>query len=104
VSSDRVPTLDQLIDHAVHISELVGTHHLGLGLDFADKDEDDYGYFGYDERYYPRPPWTWPAGISWWEDAGNIAPALHRRGFSDQDCTCGLRSAGRVADYSLVRS
>jgi membrane dipeptidase len=94
-----VPTLDQLIDHALHISELVGAHHLGLGLDFADEDD----YVGYDERYYP-PPWTWPVGISWWEDAGNIAPAPRRRGFSDHDCTCGLRSAGRVADYSLVRS
>ncbi|MFE7935717.1 dipeptidase, partial [Streptomyces sp. NPDC057456] len=54
VSRDPVPTLDQLIDHAVHISELVGAQHVGLGLDFADEDENDYDYFGYDERYYPR--------------------------------------------------
>jgi membrane dipeptidase len=91
VSGDPVPTLDQLIDHAVHISELVGAQHVGLGLDFADEDENendyDYDYFGYDERYYPRPPWTWPVGISWWEDAANIAPALRRRGFSEEDVT-----------------
>jgi len=85
VSSDPAPTLDQLLDHAVRIAELVGAQHVGLGLDFADEDENDYDYFGYDERYYPRPPWTWPVGISWWEEAGNIAPALLRRGFSDQD-------------------
>lgn len=89
VSSDAMPTLDQLIDHAVHITELVGARHVGLGLDFADEDENDYDYdyFGYDERYYPRPPWTWPIGISWWEEAGNIAPALRRRGFSNNDIT-----------------
>jgi membrane dipeptidase len=82
VSSDAVPTLDQLIDHAVHIAELVGPEYIGLGFYFADEDENDYDYFGYDERYYPRPPWTWPAGISWWEEAANITPALSRRGFS----------------------
>jgi membrane dipeptidase len=87
VSSDPVPTLDQLIDHAVHISALAGAQHVGLGLDFADEDEHDYDYFGYDERYYPRPPWTWPVGISWWDDAANTAPALRRRGFTDEDVT-----------------
>lgn len=87
VSSDPVPTLDQLINHAVHISDLVGAKHVGLGFDFADEDESDYDYFGYDERYYPRPPWTWPVGISWWEDAVNIAPALRRRGFSEEEVT-----------------
>jgi membrane dipeptidase len=87
VSGDAVPTLDQLLDHAVHIADLVGARHVGLGLDFADEDENDYDYFGYDERFYPRPPWTWPVGISWWEEAGNIAPALRRRGFSDDDVT-----------------
>lgn len=87
VSSDPFPTLDRLIDHAVHIAELVGPEHLGFGFDFADEDENDYDYFGYDERHYPRPPWRWPAGISWWEEAGNIAPALSRRGFSSDDIT-----------------
>lgn len=48
MSSDPVPTLDQPIDHAVHISDLVGARHVGVGLDFADEDENDYDYFGYD--------------------------------------------------------
>lgn len=87
VSSDAVPTLDQLLDHAAHVADLVGAQHVGLGLDFADEDESDYDYFGYDERYYPRPPWTWPVGISWWDDAGNVAPALRRRGFSDDEAS-----------------
>lgn len=82
VSGDPVPTLDHLVDHAVHISGLVGPEHLGIGLDFSDEDEADYEYFGYDERYYPRPPWRWPTGISGWHEAGNISGALQRRGFS----------------------
>jgi hypothetical protein len=31
-----------------------------MGLDYADEDDD---FHGYDERYYPRPLWTWPPGI-----------------------------------------
>lgn len=89
MSSDPVPTLDQPIDHAVHISDLVGARHVGVGLDFADEDENDYDYFGYDERYYPRPPRTWPVGIAWWEEAANIGPALRRRGFTD-DAVAGI--------------
>ena len=38
VSGDAAPTLDQLIDHAVHIAGLVGAGHVGLVLDFADED------------------------------------------------------------------
>jgi membrane dipeptidase len=82
VSADKVPTLDQLIDHAAYIADLVGAEHLGLGFDFADEDEDDYDYYGYDERYYPRPPWTWPTGIASWSDCGQLEDAFSRRGFS----------------------
>lgn len=81
VSTDKVPTLDQLLDHAAYIAELVGAEHLGLGFDFADEDEDDYDYFGYDERYYPRPPWTWPTGIASWSDCAHLEDAFSRRGF-----------------------
>ncbi|HEY7048944.1 MAG TPA: membrane dipeptidase [Jatrophihabitantaceae bacterium] len=82
VSTDPVPTLDQLIDHAVYIAELVGAAHVGLGFDYADEDEDDYDYYGYDERYYPRPPWNWPTGIASWNDCAGLEDAFSRRGFS----------------------
>jgi membrane dipeptidase len=86
VAPDDPPTLDQLIDHAVYISDLVGPEHIGLGLDFAIEDEDDYDYFGYDPRYYPRPPWTWPTGLgTFFLDAPNITAALLSRGFAEQD-------------------
>jgi membrane dipeptidase len=32
------PTLDRLVDHIVHIAELVGVDHVGLGLDFVKDD------------------------------------------------------------------
>jgi membrane dipeptidase len=32
------PTLDKLVDHIVHIAELVGIDHVGLGLDFVKDD------------------------------------------------------------------
>ena len=80
--SARDASLDRLIDHAVYISELVGPHHLGLGLDYADEDEDDFLYYGYDERWYPRPPWQWPTGIEDWSKASGLADAFARRGFA----------------------
>jgi membrane dipeptidase len=81
----KAATLDMLIDHASYIADLVGPAHVGLGFDFADEDEDDFVYFGYDERYIPRPPWVWPAGIAGHADARNIAPALRARGFAERD-------------------
>ena len=65
-----------MVDHAVHIAELVGPEHVGLGLDFADESEEEYDFFGYDERYYPRPPWVWPDGLEWLHHARNIVPAF----------------------------
>jgi membrane dipeptidase len=81
----RAATLDMLVDHASYIAELVGPAHVGLGFDFADEDEDDFVYFGYDERYIPRPPWIWPTGIAGHAEASNIAPALRARGFTEGD-------------------
>lgn len=85
VFAGPVPTLDQLIDHAVHIADLVGAAHVGLGLDFADEGEEEYDFYGYDERYYPRPPWTWPRGIEWLHQCAGISPALQSRGFSPEE-------------------
>jgi membrane dipeptidase len=81
------PTLDKLVDHIVHIAGRVGVEHVGIGTDFADEDEEDFDFYGYDPRYYPRPPWTWPDGIAWWEDVRHIPDALGRRGFSEAEIT-----------------
>jgi membrane dipeptidase len=82
VAAGPRPGLDQLIDHAVHIAGLTGPGHVGLGLDYADEDDEAYDFYGYDERYYPRPPWTWPAGIEWYHQCRDISAALQARGFS----------------------
>ncbi len=82
VSAGPDPALDQLIDHAVHIAGLVGAAHVGLGLDFADEGEEEYDFYGYEERLYPKPPWVWPRGIEWLHRCRNIYPALRGRGFS----------------------
>lgn len=82
VAADPEPTIDDLVRHAAHIAELVGPQHVGLGWDFAESSEEDFEFWGYDERYYPRPPWTWPHGLQSVADTGNIVPALSRAGFS----------------------
>jgi|SRR5579871_4066399 len=78
-------TLDSMIDHAAYIADLVGPSHVGVGLDFCEETEEDYAYYGYDERYIPRPPWVFPSGIAGHEEAGNIAGALRARGFSEEE-------------------
>ena len=85
VSADTEPDLQRLLDHADHISGLVGAEHVGLGLDFADEDEDDFVFYGYDERYYPRPPWVYPEGIRGFSEFPNITEALVARGYSEED-------------------
>jgi len=78
-------TLETMSDNAKYIADLAGPEPVGLGFDFADEDEDDYVYYGYDERYIPRPPWIWPTGIAGHTDARNVASALRERGFSEED-------------------
>ena len=85
LTRDRPATIEMLIDHAAYMADLVGAAHVGLGLDFADEDEDDYVYYGYDERYIPHPPWIFPTGIAGHAEAANLAPALRKRGFSEAE-------------------
>jgi membrane dipeptidase len=87
VSAGPAPAVDHLAGHAAYIAELVGAQHVGLGLDFADEGEEEYDFYGYDERYYPRPPWVWPRGIEWLHQARNVAPALQARGFTPAEVT-----------------
>jgi membrane dipeptidase len=84
VADASPPTLEHFLAHADYISQLVGPEHIGLGLDFAIEDEGDYEYYGYDPRYYPIPPWTWPTGLGgFFRDAPNITAGLKQRGYSD---------------------
>jgi membrane dipeptidase len=87
LSRGKPATLDMLIDHIAYIADLVGIGHVGIGFDFAEEDADDYVYFGYDERYIPMPPWSFPIGIASHAEAGNVASALKARGFAKEEIT-----------------
>lgn len=87
VSAGPAPTVEDLAEHAAYLAGLVGAEHVGLGLDFADEGEEEYDFYGYDERYYPRPPWTWPRGIEWLDKCANIAVTLRGRGFAEPEIT-----------------
>jgi membrane dipeptidase len=82
---DELPSVRRLAEHAAHFAELVGAEHVGMGLDFSDEDASDYDFYGYDERYYPRPPWIWPAGIESHADVPRLREALERVGFSGRE-------------------
>lgn len=79
------PTLDDFIDHAIYIGNRVGIERVGLGMDFAiEEAEGEYEYYGYDPRYYPIPPWTWPTGLGgFFRDLPNVTERLRARGFAD---------------------
>lgn len=85
LTKDGPATLDMLIDHAVYIADLVGPQHVGLGFDSAEENEEDYVYFGYDERYIPMPPWTFPSRIASHAEAGNLESSLRTRGFGEAE-------------------
>jgi microsomal dipeptidase-like Zn-dependent dipeptidase len=87
VVSPGQPDVHDLARHAVHIADLVGPEHVVMGLDYAVEDDDDYGFYGYDERYYPRLPWTWPPGIESHAEVRSLRSALLTAGFPPVQAT-----------------
>ena len=92
------PTQDQLIEHAIHIAELVGVDHVGLGIDYfrgmsgVVSDEQALAVWEghvasglWDPRHYPRPPIHYPQGMETPEGLSSLADSLARRGFDDQE-------------------
>jgi membrane dipeptidase len=73
--------LGKLLDHVDYLAALVGAEHVGLGMDYAVETEEDYDFYRYEQDTYPRPPWTWPAGIAGFADIRNIGDGLARRGY-----------------------
>jgi membrane dipeptidase len=85
VRRDGAPTVEHLLDHVDHLVRVMGAGHVGLGFDFATENEDDYEYFGYKPEFYPRPPWTYPAGIDGFAAVPNVTRGLVARGYGDDD-------------------
>jgi membrane dipeptidase len=70
------PTLDDLIDHIDHITNLVGADYIGIGFDFAQESLEEYKAFGYDLEVYPLPPWTYPRDIDDVSKTPNVTQRL----------------------------
>lgn len=85
VHKDHPATLAQFLDHVDHIAHLVGTDHIGLGLDYSQSTPEDYKFWGYDPETYPMPPWQYPTGVHEVSLLANFTTGLKGRGYSDAD-------------------
>ncbi|TDC53271.1 membrane dipeptidase [Jiangella ureilytica] len=91
VVSSAKPTLDDYIDHIAYLADLVGTEHVGIGLDYTTPNPplDVYEQLIRDgvwsRESYPPPPWHYPAEL---EDASGLprlTERLFERGFGADD-------------------
>jgi membrane dipeptidase len=88
-------TFSDFLDHIDHAVNLVGTEHVGLGLDIAEtRVKADYmtkdGQLGFGKtKYDPNLflPWPWyvPEAIDSVSKFSNIAKGLVKRGYGDDD-------------------
>lgn len=76
------PDVDRMVDHMVHIAELVGADHLGVGADFIKSDGPRSGR----EALFHNPhkvPQLLDLGEI--DELPNLTTALLRRGFADEE-------------------
>ncbi|YCH06379.1 dipeptidase [Arthrobacter sp. alpha11c] len=89
VRDAEAPTLDDLIDHMVHIDSLAGPGHVGLGLDYYQCGIVQYEQFISDGLWhpgnYPPPPWNFPAGIEDPSTLHRLTDRLVERGYTDEE-------------------
>jgi membrane dipeptidase len=85
------PTLDDLLDHVDHIVNLVGSEHVGLGLDFVEnvvQEEQTKGLLTRPDIWglpTPNGVYEYAEGIAGIADLFNITRGLVARGYSDHD-------------------
>lgn len=91
VADTTTPALDQYIDHMAYIADLVGPGHVGVGLDYTDRNPPmaEYEQLVADGHWsresYPPPPWHYPSGLDDASGLPNLTQRLLERGFSQQD-------------------
>lgn len=98
VARKEQPSLDDLIDHMAYIAHLVGTDHIGLGLDYyagtAGIAKPGEAEAAYDQLIaagtwkpsaYPPPPWHYPAGLECPSGLPRLTERLFQRGFTPAD-------------------
>jgi membrane dipeptidase len=97
VAATPRPTLDQMLDHAAYYADLIGTDHIGIGVDFftgqrgivddatARRMYDQLRAAGRWSDGYPPPPYYYPQGLETPDKFANLTAALLKRGFSESD-------------------
>jgi membrane dipeptidase len=98
VSKRRWPTVDDLVDHAAYIADMVGTDHISVGIDyyhgqwpFASPKEAAAMYAEalrsgrWRAGTYPKPPYRYAKGIEVPSKLGTLTATLLRRGFGEKD-------------------
>lgn len=98
LGTDARPTLDRFIDFIDYAVELIGTDHVGLGIDYymgmdpiipADKAlvryNDAVATGRWDAQVYPPPPHYFPAGIETPKSLVNLTAGLLDRGYQADD-------------------
>lgn len=98
VAAGPKPTVEDLLDHADHMANLVGPEHVCLGIDYFEYQAgvvDDataqivYDYLiesgAWTTEEYPTPPWHYPQGIEMPDKLPNLTAELVKRGYSEQD-------------------
>lgn len=98
-SDSREPSIDDIMRHVVHIAELVGTDHIGIGMDYwtgvvpyctpeqevARLKIQDAADDLWSPGDIPPHPWGFAPGIETPSTMVNFTAALLRHGFSDED-------------------
>jgi membrane dipeptidase len=85
VDKSRGPSLEQLLDHVDYMAKLVGTDHIGVGLDYSVGTPEGYRRYGYEPDTYPEPPWHYPSGLDDVSKLPNLTKGLQTRGYTDAD-------------------
>jgi membrane dipeptidase len=98
VAAKQKPTLDDLLDHACYIADLVGVQALSVGVDYFEYQAgivDDatagivYDYLIKSSTWapdeYPPPPWHYPQGMELPDKLPNLTTGMLRRGFSEKE-------------------
>ncbi len=90
ISSSEHPTIDEMIDHAVYIADLVGdTKILGLGLDYCEMDIEEYekklSSGLWNEKDYHKPPFEYPSPIRTAHTVDELGTRLIERGFNEAE-------------------
>ncbi len=89
VADAERPTLDQFIDHMVHIGDLVGIDHVGLGIDFYEATRAEYDTYvaagEWSPAVYAPPPWYFPSGMESASGLSRLTERLLQRDFREDD-------------------